>query len=116
VNNDTAVSVRNGNTNLGEGVIERKVKEKKVKVFAVDESGLRDTVDVDLLAYHYTRLRIVVGNDTSADFLTMNTNQDTTLRAQGLRSTDGVWEDVSARWGNSYNLKITPPAPGASTI
>lgn len=116
VNNDTAVSVRNGNTNLGEGVIERKVKEKKVKVFAVDEIGLRDSVDVELLAYHYTRLRIVVGNDTSAEFLSMNTNQDTILRAQGLRSTDGIWEDVSARWGNSYNLKITPSAPGASTI
>lgn len=116
VNNDTAVSVRNGNTNLGEGVIERKVKEKLVKVFAVDESGLRDSVDVELLAYHYTQLRIVVGNDTSAQFLTMNTNQDTILRAQGLRSTDGVWEDVSARWGNSYNLKIDPSAPGAGTI
>jgi len=116
VNNDTAVSVRNGNTNLGEGVIERKVKEKKVKVFAVDEIGLRDSVDVELLAYHYTRLRIVVGNDTSAEFLSMNTNQDTILRAQGLRSTDGIWEDVSARWGNSYNLKITPSAPGASVI
>ncbi len=116
VNNDTAVSVRNGNTNVGEGVIERKVKEKKVIVFAVDESGLRDSVDVELLAYHYTQLRIVVGNDTSAQFLTMNTNQDTTLRAQGLRSTDGVWEDVSVRWGNSYNLKIAPSAPGAGTI
>jgi len=116
VNNDTAVSVRNGNTNLGEGVIERKVKEKQVKVFAVDESGLRDSVDVELLAYHYTRLRIVVGNDTNAQFLTMNTNQDTILRAQGLRSTDNVWENVSVRWGNSYNLKITPSAPGAGMI
>ena len=116
VNNDTAVSVRNGNTNLGEGVIERKVKEGKVGVFAVDVSGLRDSVDVELLAYHYTRLRIVVGNDTNAEFLSMNTNQDTILLAQGLRSIDSVWEDVSARWGNSYNLKITPSAPGASTI
>ncbi len=117
VNNDTAaVSVRNGNTNLGEGVIERKVREKMVKVFAVDNSGLRDSVDVALLAYHYTHLRIVVGNDTSAQFLSMNTNQDTILRSQGLRSDNGEWEDVSTRWENSNNLKIDPSAPGASTI
>lgn len=116
VNNDTAVSVRNGNTNLGEGVIERKVREKLVKVFAIDSAGFRDSVDVALLAYHYTNLRIVVGKDTSANFLTMNTNQDTTLYAQGLRSDTAIWEDVSARWENSSNLKIDPSAPGASTF
>lgn len=118
VDNDTAaVSVRNGNTNLGEGVIERKEREKMLKVFAVDNpTTFRDTVDVALLAYHYTALRIIVGTDTNATSLTMNTNQDTILRAQGLRSDTAVWEYVLVRWDNSPNLKIAPPAPGASDI
>lgn len=116
VNNDTAVSVSNGNTNFGEGVIVRKVRKKEVKVFAVDSSKLRDTVDVSLLEYHYTQLRILAGTDTNVQSLTMNTNQDTLLRAQGLRSDTLLWEDVSVRWNNSSNLKIVPPAPGASIV
>ncbi|MCX7727748.1 MAG: hypothetical protein N2053_12980, partial [Chitinispirillaceae bacterium] len=36
VNNDTSVSVRNGNTTVGEGVITRNVAEARVKVFGVD--------------------------------------------------------------------------------
>jgi hypothetical protein len=59
VNNDTIVSPRNGNTNLGEGIIERKAKDGIARVFAVDTSGLRDTVAVKLLGYHYVQLRIM---------------------------------------------------------
>ncbi len=115
VNNDTAVSIRNGNTNLGEGVVTRNAKEGVVKVFAIDKpTGFRDSTVVVLLEFYFLRLRIVVGNDTSAQSLTMNTNEDTTLHVQGLRSTDSVWVDIEAHWENSSNLRISPPAPGWS--
>ncbi|MBN1576108.1 MAG: fibro-slime domain-containing protein [Chitinispirillaceae bacterium] len=115
VDNDTAVSVRNGNTNLGEGVVNRNVnvKDDTVGVFAVDgPTALRDSTVVVLLPFHFTRLRIVVGNDTNAASLTMTTNDDTTLHVQGLRSDSSIWVDLEARWENSGNLRITPDAPG----
>ncbi|MBN1309441.1 MAG: fibro-slime domain-containing protein [Chitinispirillaceae bacterium] len=113
VDDDTAVSVRNGNTNLGEGVVSRKVKDDTVGVFAVDgPTSFRDSTVVVLLPFDFLRLRIVVGNDTNAQTLTMTTNDDTTLHVQGLRSTDSVWIDLDAHWENSGDLRITPNAPG----
>ena len=112
VENDTSVLVRNGNTNIGEGVIERRKRDDTTYVFAVDSSGLRDTVEVILLPYFFTKLRILVGNDTSVQLLTMTTNDDTLLRVQGLRSDTALWVDIPARWENSANLSIVPPAPG----
>jgi fibro-slime domain-containing protein len=111
VNNDTAVTVRNGNANTGEGVVSRNQKEGTVKVFAVDGT-FRDTTVVMLLPFYYTQLRIVVGNDPSAQSLTMTTNDDTTLHVQGLRSDSLIWVDVEAHWENSSNLTIIPGAPG----
>ncbi|MCX7727749.1 MAG: hypothetical protein N2053_12985, partial [Chitinispirillaceae bacterium] len=67
-----------------------------------------------LLPYYFTRLRIVVGNDTNAQSLTMTTNDDTTLKVQGLRSDSLIWVDIEAHWENSSNLKIVPNAPGWS--
>lgn len=113
VNNDTIVAATNGNTNLGEGIIERKGSDGTTQVYGVDTSGLRDSVVVKLLGYHYTDLRIMSGN-TPIESLVMNTNQDTTIRVQGLRSDTTVWEDFTAgRWGNSSSLKMDPSAPGS---
>lgn len=115
VNNDTIISVRDGNTILGEGVITRNLREGTAKVFGVDILGFRDTVDVALLPYYYTELRIVSGvNRTQIESLTMTTNDDTTLFVQGLRSDTALWVTVDARWENSTNLNITPQAPGKS--
>lgn len=113
VDNDTAVSVRNGNTNLGEGVVSRKAKEDTVEVYAIDgPTTFRDTTTVLLLPYYFTELRIVVGSDTGAESLTMTTNDDTTVHVQGLRSDSLIWVDVSGHWENSSNLDIIPTAPG----
>jgi len=111
VNNDTIVSPRNGNTNLGEGIIERKAKDGIARVFAVDTSGLRDTVAVKLLGYHYVQLRIMRGNEV-IDLLDINTNEHVTIRVQGMRSDTKEWEDFSGRWANSTSLKMIPTAPG----
>jgi hypothetical protein len=111
VNNDTIIAVQKGNISLGEGSIERKQSTGSAKVYALDIKGFRDTTVVELLAYHYLALRIIC-NTAKIDSLYMNTNQDTSLSVQGLRSDTAVWEDVAAKWENSTNLKTQPPAPG----
>ncbi len=115
VNNDSIITIKKGNVNLGEGVIERKQMVGTAKVFAVDVIGFRDTTVVKLLPYHYTALRILSGN-VVINSLTMNTNQDTTIRVQGLRSDTALWEDVDAKWETSTNLKTQPPAPGKAHL
>ncbi|MDO5577142.1 MAG: hypothetical protein Q4F84_08680, partial [Fibrobacter sp.] len=117
--NNTSISVRNGNANVGEGVIVRDedTKTDTAKVVAIDRTtGLLDTVDVILLEYYYTQLRIVLKKPefSDADSVTMTTNDDTTLFVQGLRSDNNQWADVSAEWECSQNLKISPLAPGWS--
>lgn len=115
VDDDTSVTVRSGNTNIGEGIIQRVIREGNVKVFAIDNNtGLRDTVDVQLLPYYYTKLRIIMKTDSIFEPVTMTTNDDTTFHVQGLRSDSLMWVDVSARWENSSNLSIIPTAPGWS--
>jgi len=112
VNNDTGVTIRGGNAATGEGVVSRKIRDGVVKVFGVDSSGLRDSTVVKMLPYFFKELRIVVNGNTSATSLTMNTNQDTTLTVQGLRSDSLIWVNLNARWENSKNLRIDPTAPG----
>lgn len=114
VNKDTAVSVWNGVTAIGEGIISRNDTSGFAKVFAVDSSGLRDTVAIILRAYYYLKLRIAVKITpvVTPDSLTMPTTADTTLFVQGLRSDTTRWEFVDdAVWEISPNLKVTPVAP-----
>lgn len=115
VNNDTIITVRNGITTLGEGVIDRVAKNGLARIWAIDSSGLRDSAFVQLLEYYYTRLRIVTSNDTNLQKLIMNTNQDTLIRVQGLRSDKDTWEDVyNAKWDNSPSLDKVIKNPGVS--
>jgi hypothetical protein len=60
----------------------------------------------------YTALRIVVRDSSNIDSLVMNTDQDTTLRVQGRRPDNGLWEPVAATWQVSPGLSFdsTPPA------
>ena len=116
VNNDTIISVRNGTTTLGEGVIERNTRGIS-KVFAIDVSGLRDTAVVQLLDYYYKNLRIVAGTDTTIQKLIMNTNQDTLVHVQGLRSDKPIWEYINnAQWTNTPSLNNSIQSPGVSSV
>jgi fibro-slime domain-containing protein len=112
VNNDTAVSIWNGTTAIGEGIIGRNDSSGLAKVYGVDESGFRDSVPVVLKAYYYLKLRILVEFNPDPDSLTMPTTSDTTLRVQGLRSDTTLWEFVEdAVWEITSNLKVKPIAP-----
>ena len=67
---------------------------------------------VKMLPYFFKELRIVIGDDTLATSLVMNTNQDTTLKVQGLRSDSMVWVDIEAKWEIKEELGVNPPPPG----
>lgn len=114
---DTAVvTAADGQKSLGQGIITRAESAPRdranVVASSLDYPGLRDTTTALVLQYYYLALRIVVGaNATHIASLAMNTNQDTTLKVQGQRSTDSVWEYVSAAWESSSGLSIVPGAP-----
>jgi hypothetical protein len=113
VNNDTSISIRNGITQIGEGIVDRNVRQATVKIWAMDALGFRDSTMVKLVEYYYTQLRILVQINPvlCPDSLTMPTTEDTTLLVQGLRSDTTQWEFVdNAIWQNSPSLKITPSA------
>ncbi len=117
---DTAVvTVADGQKSQGEGVITRveSAPRDRAKVVAtsLDYPGLTDTTTALVLQYYYIALRIVTGaGPTHITNLTMNTNQDTTLEVEGQRSTDSVWEFVSAQWESSIGLSIVPAAPASA--
>jgi fibro-slime domain-containing protein len=116
VNNDTIVNAENGTIAIGDGLITRRAKNGKAQIFAQDISGLKDSTVVQLLEYYFKQLRIVTGDDTAAVKLTMNTNQDTLLRVQGLRSDVNKWEYIEiGNWTNSSSLNNAIKSPGISS-
>ncbi len=116
VNNDTIVNVENGTVAFGDGLITRRAKNGTAQVFAQDISGLKDSTVVQLLEYYFKQLRIITGTDTAAVKLVMNTNQDTLLRVQGLRSDTDQWQYIDiGNWSNSPSLNKTIKSPGISS-
>jgi fibro-slime domain-containing protein len=116
LDNDTIITIRNGVTVVGEGIVERKAKTGLAQISAFDNTySLRDSSYVKLLEYYYRALRIVVGNDTGLTQLTINTNQDTTLRVQGLRSDKSIWEYIdNGTWTNTPSLDKSIKTPGTA--
>jgi hypothetical protein len=110
----TAATVKNGNTLLGEGILEKITNSDTTGFSAEDVTfNLQDTSTLIILPYHYIDLKIYVKNpyDSSITSLKMNTNQDTTLYVQGKKSDDRTWEDVNADWFVSQAIKTKLPPP-----
>jgi hypothetical protein len=113
------VSVHNGTIMIGEGIVRRVAASGFERVYAAsgEFTGLADTIKAIVAQYHYLQLMIVTGNDTSTQIksLTMNTDQDTTLKVIGLRSDVSEWEPAGyVKWEISSGLNLpanqTPPA------
>ena len=116
------VTVKKGLESLGQGIVNRNPSALSgtTKVTAKDtKTGFTATLDVQILAYYYKKIKIVVKNPDTLRInnLTMDTNQDTTLFAIGQRSDDTTkWEPVSlVDWKSSSNLKIDPVAQSGSS-
>jgi hypothetical protein len=108
------INAQKGDTTIGEGIAVKKADSGVTRMFAIDTNNFKDTCVVVLVPYSIIQLRIIVGRDTiplDHDTLVMNTNQDTTLYVQGLRSDTALWIDVSAAWRISPNLTVVPVAP-----
>jgi len=119
----SVVTAYDGDISHGQGVILRNgsaVKNTAIVAaysndYTLNGSPLKDSTHAQLQAYYYLGLRITNVNGTINDTisaLSMNTNQDTTLKVIGQRSDNGQWEAVSAAWYSSTGLHITPVAPG----
>jgi hypothetical protein len=123
---DTIVSVADGATNIGEGIITRNPAivqgATRVAVISKTFQGLTDTTSVVILPYSYTALRIVNKDTDSTVYktahitnLTMSTNDnDTTLFVIGKRSDNGMWENVSATWEILKGLPATGSFPASN--
>ncbi len=111
----SVVTAGDGQKSLGQGVITRNPNGVKNQSMIVATSlnypGLTDSTLAIVLKYYYTALRIVDAHGNTITSLTMNTNQDTTLIMQGLRSDGGGWEDVPGTWQATSGLTTTPAAP-----
>jgi hypothetical protein len=109
---DTIISVQSREP--GEGIVIKSLQVSAgmcaLSVSRPSSRLIGDTAVVKLLPYHYTSLRIVAGADMQLDSLIMSTNDDTTLKAQALRSDTAVWCDVAARWTITDSLVAAPAA------
>jgi hypothetical protein len=113
----TIVSAHEGTSGAGEGVVLRVGYSGAANVVAADHDKpfLIDTVQVVLVALAYDSLRIVVGDSTRIEDLTVRTDQDTTITVQGKRSDNAHWEPVLGNWSITPALLTTPGAPSASS-
>ena len=96
-------------TSNGQGHITRKVNSGRTRGRAT-KGSLTGTVDIILEDVSYTRLRIVNAAGDSLGSLSMRTDRDTTLYAQGLNSATGSWDNILVTWSQS-GLKIDPAHP-----
>jgi len=116
---DPTVATATGGVAIqGEGIVTRATDSGATWVSALNTEPayatlhLADTIKVIMANIFYRALRIVVRDSTQIDTLSMNTNQDTTLKVQGLRSDNGKWEYVSAQWTMQTGLSTDPMPPG----
>ncbi|MDD5673918.1 MAG: fibro-slime domain-containing protein [Chitinivibrionales bacterium] len=115
-NADTATAAA-GNQAIGQGVISRVGASGSTKIIATNTEtryaaqALTDSTVAKIIPYNYTALRIVVNDSVKISNLSMNTNQDTTLKVQGRRSDNQKWENVSGNWDTTANVHIDPLAP-----
>jgi fibro-slime domain-containing protein len=111
----TIVTVTDGLASIGQGVITKVLTAQgdhaRVLATSLVYSGLKDSTMAVVLKYYYTALRIVNAAGTAITNLTMNTNQDTTVQVQGLRSDGGGWEQVYGVWTATSGLSTVPGAP-----
>jgi hypothetical protein len=107
---DTIVSIRPEEPGKGIVLKNIQVTQGACAFYVSQPAGalLSDTAIAQLLPYHYTALRITVGENVPLDSLIMSTNDDTTLKVQALRSDTAVWTAVSARWTISDTSVIAP--------
>jgi len=97
------------------GVITKNLQVKEgITAIAVTCSSFSDTAFVKLLPYHFTAVRITDKFYNQLNSLTMSTNDDTVLFAQGLRSDTALWREVAVNWFISDTLVVDPQCPSGS--
>ena len=110
-------------TQLGEGVITRATAATASTIVRASQLvgaiAMADSIQVNVSNVLYSQVQIYVisGGKKLIDTVSMRTDQDTTLHAEGLRADgSGIWDDIAVTWGNSAGLTFnnTAPASGQS--
>lgn len=115
------VDVATGRANRGEGTIYKDITVDSglTRIYGVDDATkLRDTTRVQLLPYHYVKLRIGAGDASTViegNTLTINTNQRASLVVEGLRSDTARWEPVPGKWEMIPSITFDTPPPRRSS-
>lgn len=110
------VSIKNGITALGEGILSRisagttQIRAENIET-KYPKNMLIDSIRIIVKDSYYCRLRIVNKSMEQLDSLVMSTNDDTMLIVQGLNSADSVWENIQAIWQTSVSLENSISAP-----
>lgn len=111
---DTTASVQSG-AHPCIGVITKNIQVKEgITAIVVTSSSFSDTAFVKLLPYHFTAVRITDKSYKPLKSLTISTNDDTVLFAQGLRSDTALWREVAVNWFKSDTLLVDPQCPSGT--
>lgn len=112
--NPAILSLANGNTAWGEGVITKLGPNGLVQAYASNTGPAltvnNDTFFIRVDSVSYTQLRMVGPTKELVTTLTIRVAQDTGLYVEGLRSDGLGWEPVGANWHlTNISAVITPP-------
>ncbi|MBD3243736.1 MAG: hypothetical protein GF331_24305, partial [Chitinivibrionales bacterium] len=114
------VTTENGVSSLGQGIVHRVADSGQTTISATDTSvaygslNLTGFTVVQLLDVTYDSLRIMIDRDgrfVDITDLTMRTDQDTTLLAFGLRSSDSTWVQIPVNW-SATGVSLAPAPQG----
>jgi fibro-slime domain-containing protein len=116
----TVATVAPGRLPLGEGVLTRIAATGDTTFIrasqVVNSRTLADSLRVIISDMVYSKIQIYIisGGVKDIDTLKMRTDQDTTLRARGLRADgSGLWDELSVDWHSSPNMTFNNvPAQG----
>ncbi|MFW5960359.1 MAG: fibro-slime domain-containing protein, partial [Chitinivibrionales bacterium] len=106
------------NFNYGEGMVQRETDEESSTYIEVtnNSGNISKTVQVNISNIEYNSIRIAVykGEYRTVDEITIRTDQDTVLYAQGQRSDNNKWVPIDVAWSNPEGLVFETNPPGLS--
>ncbi|MGB7567937.1 MAG: hypothetical protein WBM07_08760, partial [Chitinivibrionales bacterium] len=115
--NTGVVTATPGNTQLGQGVIQRQTPNNATTYITATQTGFTDSLQVTLSNVTYSSVQIYVLSPgiKSIDTLRMRTDQDTTLHVRALRADgSGIYDDnLSFIWANTPGMQFNRAANGS---
>jgi fibro-slime domain-containing protein len=110
----SVVTVVSGRPEFGEGILMRQNANQDTTIILAATRSFKDSAYaiVNDVAYSQIQIYVISGSAMPIDTLKMRTEQDTSLRARGLRADgSGIWDDLAVSWASSSGMAFTTQAP-----